>query len=273
MFQALVRRTQTARIAATPGEKAMFGKTIRDLALAMVCCALLPAAAQAQAALSAQSAKPAKAYYDVYDAMIGGMDLAAMTDTAADSIFDGLVRNEPSFSALAKGKPQLRDRFRTIARPYLRIWLERSTTVRRDQIAQNLSTKLTLAEAREIADFYGSPLGQKILAAITRNLSLDATVDTTIAGKNGFSDSKARATDENQTMNKAMQQLLPTLTPEEQGQILKYGRSKTFAKLPLVSKAFDEIPQPTIDEISTAEEREGFKKELTGFFAEIMKER
>lgn len=250
----------------------MFGKTIRDLALAMACCALLPAAALAQAQV-AQSAKPAKAYYDVYDAMIGGMDLAAMTDTAADSIFDGLVRNDPSFSALAKGKPQLRDRFRTIARPYLRVWLERSTTVRRDQIAQNLSTKLTLAEAREIADFYGSPLGQKILAAITRNLSLDATVDTTIAGKNGFSDSKARATDENQTMNKAMQQLLPTLTPEEQGQILKYGRSKTFAKLPLVSKAFDEIPQPTIDEISTAEEREGFKKELTGFFAEIMKER
>ena len=131
----------------------MFGKTIRDLALAMACYALLPAAALAQAAPSAQSAKPAQAHYDVYDAMIGGMDLAALTDTAADSIFDGLVRNEPSFSSLAKDKPQLRDRFRAIARPYLRVWLERSTTVRRDQIAQSLAAKLTLAEAREIADF------------------------------------------------------------------------------------------------------------------------
>ena len=251
----------------------MFGKTIRDLALAMACCALLPAAVLAQTAPSAQSAKPAQAYYDVYDAMIGGMDLAALTDTAADSIFDGLVRNEPSFSSLAKDKPQLRDRFRAIARPYLRVWLERSTTVRRDQIAQNLAAKLTLAEAREIADFYSSPLGRKLLSAITGNLSLDATVDTAIAGKSGFGASKARATDENRTMDKAMKQLLPSLTPAEQAQILKYGQTKGFAKLPLVSKAFKEIPEPTIDEISTVEEREGFKKELAGFFAEMMQER
>lgn len=61
--------------------------------------------------------------------------------------------------------------------------------------------------------------------------------------------------------------------PAGQAQILKYGQSKGFAKLPLVSKAFEEIPQPTIDEISTAKEREGFKKELAGFFAEMMQER
>ena len=44
-------------------------------------------------------------------------------------------------------------------------------------------------------------------------------------------------------------------------------------KSSLVSKALEEIPEPTIEEISTAEEREAFRKDLASFFAEMMQKR
>lgn len=251
----------------------MFGRMIRNLALAMACTALLPAAALAQAAPSAQSAKPDKAYFDLHDAMISGMDLAAMTDTAADAVFDGLVRNDPTFAEMAKGKPELRNEFRAVARPFMRVWLERATTVRRNQIARKLTVNLTPSEARELADFYGSPLGKKVMLAITRNLSLDASVDTVFAGKSASSDRAARTTDEDRTANNAMQKLLPTLSPEEQTQILKFGKTKAFGKLPVVSSAFSEVAEPTIEEITTPEERENFKQALTAFFTAAIKGR
>ena len=246
----------------------MLAKTIRNLAVAMAACALLPATAVAQAAPAAQSAKPAQAYFNLYDAMIGGMDLSAMTDIAADSIYDGLVRNDPSFGALAKDKPQLRDKFRAAARPFLSVWLGRATTVRRGQIAQNLAAKLTPADAQEIADFYSSPLGKKMLLAITRNLSLDSTVDTSMAGQASARGAQARQADENRTMSGAMRELMPTLTPAEQAQMMKYSQKSSFSKLHLVGKAFADAPEPGFDEISTPEERDGFKQAIAGIFAE-----
>ena len=246
----------------------MLGKTIRNAVLALAAGALLPTAALAQTAPTAQSAKPAQAYFNLYDAMIGGMDLSAMTDNAADSIFDGMVRNDPTFGALVKGKPQLRDKFRAAARPFLSVWLGRSTTVRRGQIAQNLAGKLTPADAQEIADFYSSPLGRKVLGAVTRNLSLDSTVDSSMAGQSAASGSKARQADENRTMSGAMRDLMPTLTPAEQTQMLKYSQKSSFAKLPLIGKAFEETPEPGFEEISTPEEREGFKRAIASLFVE-----
>lgn len=240
---------------------------IRGLVLALACTALLPGAAIANGSPAAQSAQPAKVYFDLYDAIVGGMDLDAMADTAADSIYDGMIRNEPRFAEAAKGKPQLRDRFRNSARPYLRVWMERTTTVRRKQIAAKLATKLNPAEAREFSDLYGSPLGQKLLKAITQNLTLDATVDSSMAGQRA---SGVAESDQQRTVAGAMQKLLPTLSADEQRQLIKYGQSKSFGKLPLVSEAFKETPEPSFNEISTEEEREAFKKAVFGVLSEAL---
>ncbi len=237
-------------------------------AFTLACAATLPIAApaQAQAASATASAKVDPAYFNLYDAIVGSLDVDVLAAKGADEIFDGLVRNEPAFADMAKKRPAMRDEFRTAATPYLAIWMDRSKQARRNQGAVAFAKYMDPAEAGEIAQFWGSPLGKRFVAAISRNISMDGAVDAALKTP-GKGDFELTGKDQDQTVSAAVAEFLPTLNPAERSQMEQFAKTRGFAKLQYIGVALKELPQPGMEEFSTPEEREGFKKAIFAVFA------
>ena len=237
-------------------------------ALAAMALASVPTLALAQS-VPAQSAPIAKAdqpYFDLYDSIIGGLDLDQMANQGADAIFDGMARNNAEFAALAKSQPGLKGEFRSVAKPYLSIWVGRTFSMKRGRVAAKFKEHLNPAEARELAAFYGSPLGRKMLRAVGNNLSASNTVDSALKGRSGKVDQNAVRDDEADTVSAAMQDLIPNLTPAEQRQMLALGKTSAFRKLDGVAEAMQSVPDPAFNEIATQEEQKAFAEALGALF-------
>ncbi len=244
------------------------------LRLAPLAVALLPASLQAQ---SVPTPAPVQletqvdqAFYRLYDTMAGGADISVMSVNGADSIFDSLVKNEPRMAELSRRNPGLRGEFRTIAVPFLKVWMERSTKAMRGRVAVQFAKSFTVAEADEIARFYGSPLGRKMMQAISGNLKFDATADQAIKTGDPRYNQGIAEQDVEKGVDRALAKLLPTLTAAEQDQLLRISKSSAFRKLGLIGEVMAGVPQPGIDELSTSEEREAFGQALRGLLEKTM---
>ncbi|MFM5948882.1 MAG: DUF2059 domain-containing protein [Novosphingobium sp.] len=244
------------------------------LRLLPLAAALLPAPLPAQtpaAPAPAQlEAEVDQAFYRLYDAMAAGADYSALAVNGADSIFDGLVRNEPRMAELSRRNPGLRGEFRTVAVPYLKVWMDRSTKIMRGRVAAQFARHFTVTEADEFARFYGSPLGRKMMKAISGNLQFDATVDQAVQSGDPGYDKGIADKDVEKGVDRALTKLLPTLTGAEQDQLLRFSKSPAFRKIGLINQVMDGVPQPGIDEMSTPEEREAFGRALRTLFERAM---
>ncbi len=226
-----------------------------------------PAALAQSAAGSAPAAQvPAvdAAYLRFYDAIVGGVDMGQMAIGGADSIFDGLVRNQPKFADVARRNPGLKGEFRTATLPFLKMWMDRSTAAMRGKVAARLAKYFTVAEAEEVAQFYGSPLGKKFLKAVSESMSFDTTVDQAISG--GKPEAGIAGADMDKSANRAMARLLPTLTADEREALMRFSQRPVFRKLALIDQAMAGMEQPSMDEFSTAEERDAFGKAVRDLF-------
>ena len=226
-----------------------------------------PLLAQTEAATKPPEAAAAAvdpAHYGLYDVIAGGLDIQAMAQSGADSIFDGMVRNEPRMAQLAKRNPGMRAEFNAVALPYLKTWMTRSTGVMRTRVATRFARHFTPAEAAELGQFYGSPAGRKLMKVLSGSMTFDNSVDQALqSGKSGEPMADA---DLDKSLNAGVSRLLPLLTPTERAEFMRMSKRPVFAKLGLISQAMDGIEQPTIDEMSTPEEREGFGKAVRGLF-------
>lgn len=243
------------------------------LALPLCGIALVPLA-QAQTAAPASATQPAQidpAYYAIYDAVIGGSDMEQIAVAGADSIFDGIGRSDPNFAELARRKPQLKGEFRTAALPFLRIWMGRSTQAVRQRVAVRLSTYFTLDEAREVAAFYASPLGHKVMKSVSSNMSFDATVDSAIRTEGEAVPGGIADADLDRTLGRAVPKLVASLTPAERAEMARLEQRPGFRKLAGLSAALKDVEQPNMEDFSTAQEREGFQKAVMGVLEKAMK--
>jgi hypothetical protein len=171
---------------------------------------------------------------------------------------------------VAKRNPGMRDEFRTIAVPYLKVWMDRSTRVMRQRVAVRLSNYLSPAEAAEIGQFYGSPVGRKLMRTVSRNMSFDNTIDQAVQSPGSGQVTPVSQADLDTSVSTGVAKLLPTLTPAERAEFLAFSRKPAYAKLHLIPKAMEGVEQPGIDEMSTAEERDGFAKAVRGLFERAM---
>lgn len=237
------------------------------IALAMT----LPAPLLAQAGSPPAAVAPAdQPYSDLFNAILSGLDLDEMARLGADSIYDGMVRGDPSFAALAKREPELKGKFRGIATPFLLTWITRSNELRRPRVVEVLKARLTPGEAREVTAFYRSALGQKFMRYVSRNVSADNTVDAAIKSRSAKLDTAAVNADKDATVDNAMADLLPNLTEAEKRQLLAFAKTPVFGKMVGLSAALRSVPEPAFEEISTQAERDGFGKAVRELFASVM---
>ncbi|HQV04459.1 MULTISPECIES: DUF2059 domain-containing protein [unclassified Novosphingobium] len=228
------------------------------------------------AAQTDAAAKPAEtatvavdqAHLRLYDVILGGVDIQAMAQAGADSIFDGLVRNEPRMAQLAERNPGMRAEFRTMAMPFLKTWMTRSTSIMRERVAARFARHYTAAEAAELGQFYDSPVGRKLMKAFSGSMTFDKTVDQAL--QSGSSSQPMVNADVDKSLNAGLARFLPTLSPAEKEEFIRMSKRPVFAKLGLISQAMQGIEQPKIDEMSTPEEREAFGQALRTLFEKAM---
>ncbi|MEL6737720.1 MAG: DUF2059 domain-containing protein [Pseudomonadota bacterium] len=109
--------------------------------------------------------------------MIEGVD----TEAALDATMI-VVRREfasvPEIAAANAMSPGLIDEMMTEMRPLMRDYQERVRVLYRPRMIAILADGLTPAEASDVAAFYRSELGRRILGGVSRNFSPDATLDS-----------------------------------------------------------------------------------------------
>ena len=67
-----------------------------------------------------------------------------------------------------------------------------------------------------------------------------------------------------------MARLLPTLTADEREALMRFSQRPVFRKLALIDQAMAGMEQPSMDEFSTAEERDAFGKVVRELFMRAM---
>jgi len=240
---------------------------------ALILAAAVPASVAAQSAPAPASVPVPAAdqpYAAVFDVLVGGLDIDQMAQVGADEIFDGMVRNDNRFASMARSQPDLKTRFRAVAKPYLATWIKRSNDMRRPLVIDVLKKNLTLAEAREVAAFYGSPLGRKFMQSYSRNLSADKTVDAAIRGRTSEVDKAAQRADEKASVDSTVAALLPSLTMAEQRQLIAFSGTQGFRKMQKMGNVMSLIPEPSFEQITTKAEREEFGAAVRKLFTEAL---
>lgn len=246
----------------------MSGRKFSLLALPLAAAALpMPALAQSAPPPVAAAAKVDPAYLSIYDSVMDGIDMEAITISGTDAIFDGLVRNEPSFADMARRNPQMKAEFRAAALPFMRTWMQRSTAAVRERAAVRFSKVITVADAREIAAFYSSPLGRKFMKAVSKNVSFDNTVDDAIRSPSSSETPKMSQGDVDKTIGGALGSLLESLTPAEREEMVRISQRPFYRKLGLVSQALEGLEQPNMNDFSTEQERTDFQKAVFAVFS------
>lgn len=248
------------------------GRTILTAVLPLAMLASAPAVqAQAQPGSAVSAGKVDAAFYAIYDAVLGGADMEQVAIAGTDSVYDSIGRNDPGFTTFAAGKPALKAQFRAATLPFMRIWMGRSTAHVREEIAVKLSKHFTIDEAREVAQFYASPLGRKVMKSVSANMTFDATIDSAIKSDDPNAGGGIAEKDVDQTIGKAMPGLLGSLTAAERAEMARLEARPAFRKLVGLGALMRDVKQPGMDDISTPQEREGFQKAIMGVFEKAAK--
>lgn len=241
---------------------------LRTMLKTIAAAALLAAApavqAQSASPANAATALPDKAYGQLYDAIIGGFDFDALGARMVDDVYNSILRARPEMAALDQQRPGMRQRFAAICMPYFKLWLPRSRDIARQRSVIELAKSLTPADARQLAGFYTSPLGQKVIKAVGNNLTFDATIDASMKGKGSAA---GQRTDAQNSTAAATSELLETLTPTERREFEAFMKSGAFNRIGAMNAALARSKNPTPEEISTPEERAAFGKAIVDFLS------
>lgn len=210
----------------------------RRLALALAGFAWIPAAAAAVAPPPVAAPKPASAE---------ALDLARVTlprdalVAAAEAQFRfAFKRGMGEQMALEAASPGVGAELLEVAAAAIRPYIARGYDDQVGRFAALYAAHLTPAEARELATFYRSPLGAKILAAKFAALGGVPLPETMVAGETPTSAGDITAL--NQSISRGM---ASTFTAQEQAQLMALMARPLFSRMkalvPLVAELEAEI--------------------------------
>lgn len=190
-----------------------------------------PAAVLAPVPAGAVPATPASAdSARLIDAIVGQLDLNQVIGRVTEQLIDKFAEGDPAVSAGIAAEPALRGRIKAVIEPQMKIWVDRNLALKRPVWQYLIASNMTGAEARQIADFYFSPLGRRFIAAAARNVTAANVLDAAArhdraglvaAGSRDLEAGKARA----------VTQLIPTLTPAERVRIVRLAGAPAMRKL------------------------------------------
>jgi hypothetical protein len=140
--------------------------------------------AEPVAAIDANPDHPA--YSDLIDAIAEAVDPDAAI-TAMSATIAREYAEVPQIAALDQAKPGLIDAVVQAMIPVLKAYTARVQEDYRPQMRALFASRLTPAEAVDIATFYRSPTGRKAMSGVSANMSMDNTLadisDEIAAGK------------------------------------------------------------------------------------------
>lgn len=207
-----------------------------------------PAAAEEEARLV--QAEQTSAYEDLYAAMREGVDDTVMIENILDTMIAEIRRQAPEFALLEEEEPQLMNNLRGNVRPVLMDYSERVRLAYLPEMIAVLQGGLTAAEARNLAAFYRSEVGQKLLAGVSGSF----TGEETMRGMGGDFDQQVDTEAVARDIRSASVKAYLTLTPEERQEV-----ESVFAQNPALAKM--SALQPRINAVRAAMENEAMTPE------------
>lgn len=138
---------------------------------------LLVAPAAPLAAQEAAAAATSDPYLNFVRTVTGGVDNEVMLQRGLAQIGEAMLASDPAIAELEALFPGAVDQMLVAMTPMMR---EHSETLRSRfevQYADLLRDELTVAEARDAAAFYASPVGRRLLTSIQDNMTYDAQID------------------------------------------------------------------------------------------------
>ena len=216
---------------------------------------------------AAQGAAPAEVTADpherVYDTLIANGDDGPMIEAVLDWMVAQLAA-DPNIALLAKDNPGLLDKLRSATRPIIVGYSRRVKGDYRPRMVALLRSELTAAEASDVADFYASPIGRRLVAGISASYRPDSVLGTI--------DEERRVTsaDVEHDMDSASQAALRTLSAAEIEQLNREIESRpAMAKLVPVIPKLTALRAEMEEEPLTAEEEAAIEVALRGVFESL----
>jgi len=210
--------------------------------------ALLPAALLAAALVSA-SASPAlalpdaetppspaqDAHADLYAALGEGFDDSAMTETLLDSVMNEMIRSTHEIELLEVEKPGFIAALRESVRPVLVGYSDRTQAEFEPRMIAAIRKVLTAEEAAQVAAFYRSDLGRKLLGNVSEAYRPEETARAAPTESIGAEAVEA-------DLRRAGIRALVALTPEERNELVRiYGETPALAKFDAGSGDITEV--------------------------------
>lgn len=187
---------------------------------------LAPIAAE-EVAERAQIA-PQPAHFDLIEALRENVDQDAMLDAAVAAAIQAMYDESEEFRQMEAEAPGLFDAMMVAARPILQRYNARIVEETKPKLAALLAELVTPEEAANIASFYRSPMGKKLINAVKSNASFENRMRG-IAERDDISASSV-AQDQIATNRAAMNSLTDEEKAEIEAEMRKYPE---FMKLRL----------------------------------------
>lgn len=212
---------------------------------------------------------PAKAHFALYDAIFAGIDMKVLAHNAAVSIAVEVIKKDPTLVRLQQRRPHLSDRIAGAIEPYLALWMERVKAKRRGEGAAIMAHHLTAAEAQRTADFYASPLGQRIMRTMAGNLSFDGMLQAQQEPQS-MTRSEGQQRDIKRAVTTSMPGFEQSLTPQDRKQLAALADDPAFEKVGADSAEFMRQPDPPFSTYATEVEMSAFRAALDKVVTEEM---
>lgn len=216
---------------------------------------------------AAQPATPVAAaatpYERVYDTLVAQTDDGPLIESALDWLELELA-GDPNIAALEAANPGMIEAFRHSVRPVIVSYSQRVKLAYRPRMIALLEDGLTEAEAAEIADFYESPIGRRLVSGVSSNYRADAVLGTI------QSDTRVTAADVRRDMDDASATTLQGLSAEEQQALYReIAAHPAIAKLVPVVPRIAALRAQMEEEPMIAEEEAAIQAALTDVFDSV----
>lgn len=188
-------------------------------------------AVTATTAVQAQTTGTVKAEQTEHARLLANLQSEEILDANTASVSKAAVRNilanNPVFADLAEREPGYADDLATRLQPMMRAWSLESLDKARPRQVALLAETLTAQEAGRLADFYATPLGQRIVVGMAKGIDYSASVNPENPGQPLSSENVQKDV---QAASRRMA-AEATFTPEEQVRLLKIIADPAFTKL------------------------------------------
>lgn len=204
---------------------------MRYLLFAFAALALVAEPCAAQAVEPGQAA--ASPYERIYDTLLAHADDGPAIEAGLDWMVTEVAK-DPDVAALEAANPGLLDKMRVAFRPIFASYSQRLKLAYRPRMIAVFEGALTSAEAVEIAEFYATPIGHRLMSGVVQNYRPNAVLGTLETGQ------EVNAVSVKRDLDSATTGALRGLSADESAELYR-----EFAARPALMKLAPIVPQLT----------------------------